>query len=98
MQEYTVYVVNDMGHLSLSDIFSLPDSVVTFALEKIKNKLLISTDNKNMGCRFYILMPGLNNRWTYLLGDKLVTIDYSHLDKYNPREMTVPSELIKNKE
>lgn len=93
MQKYTVKVINDMGHLSLSDIFSLPDSVFKFALEKLKNKLLVATDNKNMGYRFYILMPGLNDRWTYHLGDKLVTIDYSHLDKYNPREMTVPTQL-----
>ena len=93
MQKYTVKVINDMGHLSLSDIFSLPDSVFKFALEKLKNKLLVATDNKNMGYRFYILMHGLNDRWTYNLGDKLVTIDYSHLDKYNPREMTVPTQL-----
>ncbi len=87
MKEYTVFFNNDMGHLEINNSSTLPDNIKKFAYNKIKNKVLCTTDNKNLGFRFFILIHGLNDRWTYEFKDCRITLDYSDLDKYDSRIM-----------
>lgn len=85
--KYRIVFNNDMGHLMIKSYDLFPDQIRKFAYEKIKNKINYATDNNNLGCRFYILKNGLNNTWDYKFNDVIITLDYSQLDKYNPKTM-----------
>ena len=89
MYEYTVKFTNDMGHLITHNSDKLPAQVLDFAHNKIKNKIIVATDKNNLGCRFYILKNGLQKRWTYTLGNMSIMLDYSDLDKFNSKTMTI---------
>lgn len=73
-----------MGHLMTTPC---PHNIHDFVIEKMKNKLVYTTDNNNLGCRFYILKSGLLNKWTYNINGDAITIDYSGLDKFNINTM-----------
>ena len=88
MPSYLISFHNDMGHLLTTPEYSqLPRNIYNFAMEKKNNKLLNATDNMNLGCRFYILKPGLLNKWTYYLNGDSIELDYSQLDNFNPDTM-----------
>ena len=88
MKSYKISFYNDMGHLMTEPkIWNMPDHIYKFAYEKIKNKLVYATDNDRLGCRFYILKPGLSNQWTYNFNGVHITMDYSQLDRFNPNTM-----------
>ncbi len=84
---FTIEFYNDMGHLMIHNLSSIPENIRTFAFEKIKNKINYAKDNKNLGCQFYILRAGLDNKWTYNFANTTVTLDFSQLDKFNPKTM-----------
>jgi len=96
MKEYTLFFHNDMEHLLIEDYETLPNNITQFAYNKIQNKLLYATDNSNVGCRFFILLPGMNPRWTYYLDNISITLDYSKLDKYDSRNMILLKKKKKN--
>ncbi len=85
MNSYIVFFSNNNGHLiSLNKV---PEHVWTFAYNKAMNKLDYATDNTNLGYRYIILRHGLNDRWTYILPDMTITLDYIHLDKFDSIRM-----------
>lgn len=84
---FTIKFHNDMGHLMIDNYSNIPDNIRNFAFEKIKNKINYATDNINKRCRFYILRAGLDNKWTYDFGKTSVILDFSQLDKFNPKTM-----------
>ncbi len=84
---YTIQFYNDMGHLMIDNLSTLPENIRTFAFDKIKNKINYAKDNKNLGCRFYVLRAGLDNKWTYNFANTSVTLDFSKLDNFNPKTM-----------
>ena len=84
---WTIRFYNDMGHLLIDDFDKIPDQVRKFALDKISNKINHAKDNKNLGCRFYILRSGLDLQWTYNLPTGKITLDFSQLDKFDPTTM-----------
>jgi hypothetical protein len=85
--KYKIVFDNDMGHLMIKSYDLFPEQIRNFAYEKIKNKINYATDNKNLGCQFYILKNGLNNTWDYNFNNATITLDYSQLDKFNPKTM-----------
>ncbi len=87
MEQYTIFFYNDMGHLMIDDYSNIPSNIRNFAYHKINNKILYATDNNNLGCRYYILIHGLNHNWTYNYNDIQITIDYSKLDKFDSNTM-----------
>ncbi len=84
---YTIQFYNDMGHLMIDNLSNIPEPIRKFAFEKIKNKINYAKDNENKGCRFYILRAGLDNKWTYNFANSIITLDFSQLDKFNPKTM-----------
>lgn len=98
--KYRIVFYNDMGHLMIKSYNLFPEQIRNFAYEKIKNKINYATDNDNLGCQFYILKNNLNNTWEvclpeqtnslcedYKFNNSIITLDYSQLDKFNPKTM-----------
>lgn len=80
-----VFFSNDNGDLiSLNHV---PEDIWKFASTKAMNKLDYAIDNTKLGYRYIILRHGLNDRWTYILHDMNITLDYIHLDKFDPIRM-----------
>lgn len=86
MEYYTIIFYNDMGHLMVRDSCNIPKTITDFAYKVVQNKINYASDN-NLGCSFYILKPGLNDKWSYNYDNIQITIDYSKLDKFDSRRM-----------
>ena len=85
MTLYNIIVRNDMGHLCVSSKDCvLPEHINSFVYKKIKNKINLATDKKNMGCLFFILKKGLNDTWTYHVGNDTIIVNYE-LDNFDPK-------------
>ncbi len=76
-----------MGHLLIKEFETTPKHIRKFAYEKIKNKINHATDNKRLGCMFYILRSGLAPTHTYYLNGDSITLDFSQLNQFKPQEM-----------
>jgi uncharacterized lipoprotein YehR (DUF1307 family) len=87
MPEYYISVFNDMGHIMTKPcINKLPDHITKFVFNKVLRYLEIATDNKNLGCRFYILKNGLQKKWTYNYRDDIITINWD-VNTFNQEHM-----------
>lgn len=82
---YNLTYYNDMGHLMLSP-YNIPLDIHEFVRSKFKLYIDIATDNQNLGCRFYILKPGLSKKWTYYYGPHVINLTYN-LDTFDPKTM-----------
>jgi len=82
---YNLSCYNDMGHLMLSP-YNIPSEISKFIYSKFNLYLNYATDNSNLGCRFYILKPGLSKKWTYYYGPHTINLTYD-LDTFNPNKM-----------
>lgn len=78
---------NNMGHLMIEEFKTTPENIRKFANDKIKNKINYATDNKKLGCRFYILRSGLAPTHTYYMNGDSITLDFNRLDEFKPHEM-----------
>lgn len=78
---------NDMGHLLIENEKNIPQEIISWAHQKIKNKINYATDKNNLGCRFYILRAGLDSKWTYNFQGKTIILDFSQLDKFDSKTM-----------
>ena len=96
MAEYNITVYNDMGHLLLSNWNSIPKHISDFVYAKAKIYLLNATDNANLGCAFYILRDGLQNRWTYSNGRDIIKV-FWNVDTFNPKTMKWIVPIYQNK-
>lgn len=91
MSTYNISPYNDMGHLMLKPLtVRIPNHICKFVYAVIKNKIITTTDIQGHGACYYILKPGLEPSWTYTLGEDTIVIDYSKLDKYDPKWMMEP--------
>jgi hypothetical protein len=85
MTKYKVTFYNDMGHLVTEPwITKLPRHIYEFACNHLLGKYYYATDLKGLGCTFYILRDGLATTWEHSVGEDIVEIDYSRLDKFDP--------------
>lgn len=85
---YTVTITNDMGHLMWTPA-TYPPAIRKFISSKILMYVDMATDTSNLGCRFYILKPGLASSYTYCPPNSpqdIVTIHY-RLDTFHPATM-----------
>lgn len=87
MKSYTIIFYNDMGHLMIHDFDNIPETIRNFAYKLVQNKIDYATDNNNLGCRFYILKPVLNDKWSYNYNNVQINMDYSKLDKFDSSRM-----------
>ena len=85
--KYECVVYNDMGNLCVSSKNDkLPKNIEAFVYDKIKNKLNVAVDVAGLGCAFYILKSGLQNKWQYNINNNVVVIIYD-VDKFNSNTM-----------
>jgi hypothetical protein len=76
-----------MGHLMTDPgpgeiPYEIYKYVCTQALRYLRN----ATDTGGLGCRFFILVEGLQHTWTYKLNDDEITITWPTLE-FNPKNM-----------
>lgn len=78
-----------MGHLEILSTphQTIPKYISKFVFTVIQNKILVVTDNSNLKCRFYILKSGLSDKHTYYVNGDSIEINYSNLDKFDPKKM-----------
>ena len=87
MTLYNIIVTNDMGHLRVFSKGSMaPEHIISFVNYKIKNKINCATDNESIGCMFFILKRGLDDTWTYHVGNDTIIVKYQ-LHNFNPKKM-----------
>lgn len=87
MPEYYVSVFNDMGHIMTEPkMDKLPVHIYKFVFDRVLRYLQMATDNKDLGCRFYILKNGLEKKWTYNYRDDIITINWN-VDTFNQENM-----------
>jgi uncharacterized lipoprotein YehR (DUF1307 family) len=78
MPEYYISVFNDMGHIMTEPhMDKLPVHINKFVFDRVLRYLQMATDNKDLGCRFYILQNGLQKKWTYNYRDDIITINWN---------------------
>lgn len=83
---YKIKFYNDMGHLLIDNYDNLPRHIIDFAYSKVKLYINHATDLDGLYCRFYCLKPGLQQKYTYYIGQDSVEIDWSDC-KFNPNTM-----------
>ena len=85
MTLYNIIVTNDMGNLSVYSRDSVvPKHIISFVDQKTRNKINLATDKKNMGYLFIILKKGLNDTWTYHVGNDTIIVNYE-LNNFDPK-------------
>jgi hypothetical protein len=87
MSHYNVSVFNDMGHIMLEPwIDKLPEHITNFVLFKAQMYLRLATDTSGLGCRFYILPDGFQQKWNYNCENDTITIDWN-VNTFNQENM-----------
>lgn len=82
---YNVELYTDMGNL-MNTPQNLPKHIHDFVYNKAKQYLNYATDNDGLGCRFYILKPGVQTTWTYNYGSDTIKITYN-VNTFNAKTM-----------
>lgn len=83
---WNIEVYTDMGHLMTRPEYGIPRNIHRFVFEKIKLYANCATDKELGQCRFYILKPEMEKKWTYFCDGDIVNIFYN-LNEFNPDKM-----------
>jgi hypothetical protein len=91
MEEITVTVFSEMGHLTMEPYLpKISSKLFGLILEKAFGKYTIATDKKGLGCTFLILSEGVEKKETFTFENKVVTVIWA-LDEFNPEHMKWPT-------
>jgi hypothetical protein len=89
MTKYQIDVYNDMGHIETHPHFTeLPKDVGDFLMFECLPLMpyRLATDNKGLGCRFYVLPDGTEKSKTFKYTDITIVLKYN-LDTFDPKTM-----------
>jgi hypothetical protein len=82
-----IRIFTDTGHLVTNPWWEIltPEARI-FVKQKSKKYLLKATDKESRGSMYYILKPGLKEKWTYKSKDGEITLIYD-VDSFNYKTM-----------